>query len=101
MAWSRMADLALTDDEKERMMAPMSAESRPDYPWGLCITLTEKELEKLDLDDDVDVGDMIDLRAFGEVTGVHKSDGCCRVEIQLQRMAVENEMNEEQDGEDC
>jgi hypothetical protein len=96
-----MVDLSLTTDEQEEAMESMAPDARPRYPYGCCIFLDEKTLEKLDLDTDVDVGDTIDLRAFGEVTGVHKSGDSCRVEIQLIRMAVENEADEEPGDEEC
>jgi len=98
MSWSRLIDLELGDDEKLDMVMPMPMD-RPDYPCGLCICLTERELEKLDLDGDCEVGDVIDLRAFAAVTSVSKSEGPdgpkCRIELQIQKLAVENEMTEE------
>jgi hypothetical protein len=97
MAWSKLVDLEMTDEEKLDTMMPMPME-RPDYPCGLRLCLTESELEKMELDDDCNVGDMIDLRAFAVVTSVSKNDGpngpCCRIELQIQKMAVENEMTE-------
>ena len=101
MAWSKLVDMEMDDDEKlDRAIPDMP--SKPDYPWGLRISLTEKELKKLELDADCDIGDMIDLRAFAVVTSVSKNkmDGgeeCCRVELQIQKLAVENEMTEDED----
>lgn len=98
MAWSKLVDLELTDEDKLDAILPMPMET-PDYPCGLCICLTETEVEKLGLDFDCDVGDMVDIRAFAVVTCVNKSDGPNgprgRVELQIQKMAVENEMTEE------
>ncbi len=98
MAWSKLVDLELDDDDKLDMVMPMPMD-RPDYPCGLRICLTENELEKLNLDDDCDVGDVIDLRAFAVVTSISKNDGAggqsCRIELQIQKLAVENEMTEE------
>ena len=98
-AWSSMVDMELTDEEKLDQMMPIPLSERPDYPCGLRISLTEKELAKLDLDPDCEVGDVIDLRAFAEVTSVSKSDGpmgpCCRIELEIQRLAIENESTEE------
>lgn len=98
MAWSKLVDLELDDESKLDTVMPMPVET-PDYPYGLRICLTHRELEKLDLDDNVEVGDMIDLRAFGVVTSVSKDAGpngdkSCRIEIQLQKLAVESEMDE-------
>ena len=98
MAWGKLVSLELDDEEKLDFCAPMPCE-RPDYPYGTRISLTEKELEKLGLDADCDVGDMVDMRCFGTVTSVSKNvDGdkqSCHVEIQIERMAIENEMEEE------
>jgi hypothetical protein len=98
MAWGAgMVDLRRSDAEKEEAMSPLAYEAIRDYPPGLCIRLTKEELEKLDLDDNVDVGDTIDVRAFATVTAVHKTGEDCCVELQIERMAVENETTEEPD----
>lgn len=99
--FSKLVDVAYTPEEKAEKFGAMSAEAAPDYPFGLSITLDECTLEKLDLDDNPEVGDMIDFRAFGRVTGVRKDarDGenhTC-VEIQLTNIAVEDEDDEEPD----
>ncbi len=73
--------------------------SKPDYPWGLRISLTEKELDKLGMKADCRIGDMLDMRCFAVVTSVstHQAGGkdCARVELQIQKMAVEDEQDEE------
>jgi len=92
MAWSKMVDLELDDEDKLDALQPIPMPTKPDYPYGLKICLCGPELRKLDLDPtDCKVGDVIDLRCFGEVTSIDAN----RVEIQLQKMAVENEMTEE------
>lgn len=97
--WSKLVSLELDDEEKMDFCSPIPCE-RPDFPYGLRISLTENELEKLGLEADCDVGDMIDIRCFGTVTSVSLNDGeggkSCRIEIQIEKMAVENEMNEEE-----
>lgn len=107
MAWQTgMVDMRRTPAEKveevSEMLGGPTAAMVADYPYGLTLTLCEDELEKLNLDDNCDVGDMIDLRAFAEVTSVskHMIDGKarCRVELQITRMAVENESTEEVGG---
>ncbi len=103
MAWSALVDMEMSDDEKLDTIMPMPMD-RPDYPCGLRISLTEKDLGKLGLNQDCDIGDMVDIRAFAIVTSMNKYDGpdgaCCRVELQIQKMAVENEMTEEMGGDD-
>lgn len=99
MSWSQMADMKKSPAEKAEEIADMKSypgiENIADYPYGLTLTLGEDELEKLGLDQDCDVGDMIDVRAFAEVTSISKNKDCCRVELQIVRMAVENETTEE------
>lgn len=93
-----MVSMELTDDEKTDMMMPCLSSDRPDYPWGLRIRLTEKELEKMDIKPDCEVGEVIDLRAFAVVTSVSteqrdgKNSAC--VELQIERLAIENESTE-------
>jgi hypothetical protein len=94
MGWSKLVDMELDDEDKLDMVMPYTMD-RPDYPCGLRICLTDSELKKLGLEADCDEGDMIDIRAFGVVTSIHKEAGNCRVEIQIQKMALEEEMSEE------
>lgn len=103
MAWSKLVDMALTDAERVEQMettVPALLDRGPQYPYGLKVSLCEKELEKLRLDvSDASVGDLVDMRCFGTITSISQNDGpdgpCCRVEIQIERMAVENEETEE------
>ncbi len=95
---AKLVDMELDDESKLDMAVPEIAK-KPDYPWGLRISLTEKELAKLGLDADCDIGDMIDLRAFAVVTSVSKNkrddgDESVRVELQIEKMAAENELEE-------
>lgn len=100
MAWSRMTSMELSDEEKLDTMAcqPAALADAPEYPWGLRLTLTHRELEKLGLEADCSVGDVIDLRAFACVTGVYRTETAMgpedRVELQITDLAVENEMDE-------
>jgi len=104
--WSKMVDMELTDEEKLDMMMPCisTMSNQPDYPYGLKICLTEKEIGKLRLSADCEVGEVIDMRAFAEVTSVsvEKRDGkeTCRIELQIQRLALENESTESTGDED-
>lgn len=102
MAWSKLVDMQMTPDEREETMCvPLCDALGPQYPYGLRICLTDKELDKLGLDFDCGIGDMVDMRCFGIVTSISQNDGpdgpCGRVEIQVQRMAVENEMTESEE----
>lgn len=103
MSFSKMVNMARTPEEKAEQMHrdsfPTPVSEMQDYPYGLCVTLTEEDLEKLDLDDDCEIGDMIDLRAFARVTSVNKNQvggkDRCRVELQIEELSVENEATEE------
>ena len=104
MAWSNMTDLALTPADKAEQIGMMPTavmdQDKPQYPYGCRISLCEKELSKLNLDvQEAAVGDIVDMRCFGVITSVNQSDGpdgpCERVEIQIQKMALENEADEE------
>ena len=103
----RMVSMERTPDEKavERAQneCPPSIADMPDVPYGLCICLTEVELEKLDLEDDCEVGDLVHLFCMAKVTSVSKNDTGrgpkCRVELAITDMEVENEDTEEP-GED-
>lgn len=105
MSWGRaMTDMARSTSEKvEAMSAPIPSEAA-DYPYGLCISLDHDDLEKLDLDDNVEAGDMVHLVAFAKVTSVSKRDiggkTECRVELQIQSLAVEDENNEASGSDD-
>jgi len=95
-----MVDLELDDEDKLDANMPIPMAEKPKFPYGLRICLTHKELEKLGLDADCDIGDVIDLRAFATVTSVSNGEGefegkYCRVELQIEKLAVENEMTED------
>lgn len=105
----RMVDMARSPQEvkKDLSPAPMSSpdSSEPVYPYGLCINLSEEEIDKLGIDTgDCCIGDMIHLFAMAEVTSVseHKTktaDGsekqCCRIELQITHLGLEDEDREE------
>jgi ribosome assembly protein YihI (activator of Der GTPase) len=97
----KMVSMARSAEEKARSMMPPSMGDMPDFPYGLAISLNEDDLEKLDLDADCEVGDMIDLRAFGRVTSVSKTEvdgkSRCRVEIQIEQLGIEDEDQEDED----
>ncbi len=98
----KMVSMERTVEEKIDASLPTIA-AVPDVPYGLCISLTEVELEKLELDDDCEVGDMIDLRAMAKVTSVSKTDtGAgpkCRIELCITDLAIEDEDEEDEDEE--
>jgi len=102
-----MVDMRRTLAEKEEAAERMqpTAATQNDYPYGLCISLSQDELKKLGLEDEeVEVGDMIHLHCMAEVTSVSKSDNQqmgpqCRVELQITHIAAEDEEEENEQEE--
>lgn len=104
MSFSKMVDMRRSPQEKKEVMEGPAIADMPDYPYGLCISLGDEELEKLDLDcSDCESGDTIDLRAFAKVTSISKNDyngkQTTRIELQIVQLAVESE-DEEVEEED-
>lgn len=107
-SFTHMTDMTRTDDEKskERMESMLSSpfDHMPDVPSGLCICLTEAELEKLDLDDSAEVGDYLHGRFMARVTSVSKNDhgggAKCRIEMSLVALSIDENESTEDPGED-
>lgn len=98
MIITKMMDMTLPKETKSYPM-PVEPGDKPIYPYGLCISLCDDEIEKLNLDvTDVEVGDMLHLFAMATVTSVSKrateSGECCRIELQITHLGLEDE-NEE------
>lgn len=94
-----MVSMALDKEEQTGMMNP----SPPMYPYGLCISLCDDEIEKLNLDTtDVSVGDLIHLHAMAKVTSISQRadevDSSCRVELQIIAIACESEDEENEEA---
>jgi hypothetical protein len=95
MGWSQLADMELDDEAVMDMPMPLPMPDRPRYPCHLKGAFCDAELDKLGLDADCEVGQEFDFKGRARVTSVHKEDGCRRVEWQIEKMAVENEMEAE------
>ena len=93
MAYGKMVDLELDDEASMDYPTPLAGVTKPRQSYGLRNCLCDHELDKLKLDMP-SVGDVIDLRAFATVTSVHHSEDGRRVELQIEKMSVENEMDE-------
>lgn len=98
----KMVDMARTPDEKAEGMMP-SIGAVNDYPYGLCISFCQDEIEKLGLDtQDVEVGDMLHLFALCKVTSISKNDtgsgAKTRIEMQITHIAEENEDEENEEA---
>ncbi|MDE2233605.1 MAG: hypothetical protein KGJ90_05910 [Patescibacteria group bacterium] len=73
------------------------------YPYGLAICLEDVDLDKLDLDDDVEVGDMIHFHAMAKVSSISTRDSTegakKRVELQITHLSAEDEDLENEEDE--
>lgn len=97
-----MVDMAMDDEEKAEMISPSL--NPPKYPYGLSISLCERELEKLGVDEnDLEVGDMLHLHALAKITSVssqeHENGSHCRVELQICYLSGEDEDEENEEEE--
>ena len=95
-----MVSMEMTQTEKEEYSKP----SPPRYPYGLCISLCQDELEKLNLDDEeLQVGDMIHIHSLARVTSVSSYDSESgsnkRVELVLAYISAEDEAEEDREEE--
>lgn len=92
-----MVSMELDDEDKFDACMPVDC-PKPDYPYGLRICLTHKELAALGLEPDCDLGDMLHFKAMARVTSVSMnesaSDKSIRIEAQIEMMAVEDEDRE-------
>ena len=95
-----MIDMAKSEKEMKKEYAlntPCTDESI--YPYGLSISLSNDELDKLDMDTNCQVGDLIHMTSMAKVTSISKSETSggenCRMELQIIAIGVtENESTE-------
>lgn len=94
-----MVDMELTDEEKVNSSecAPIPCKT-PDYPWGLRLTLSARDLAKMKIDPaSIEMGGVIHLHALARITGkfeneTENSDGKdIRVEAQITHLSTESE----------
>lgn len=91
-----LVDMAYSKAEKkeEAKEYAVGPSGQPDdYPWGLCITLEKRELDKLDITDLPQVGGAIHFMATAKVTSVNQSASMSqaeetRVGLQITMMQV-------------
>jgi hypothetical protein len=104
MAWAKpMVSMELTDEEKLDTVCPVPMPSKPDYPYGLKITLTHAELEKLGCDiDDACIDGIFHLHGLARITALNKDKDAygketCRVEAQIESLSIEDEDDENEE----
>lgn len=98
-----LKSMELSDDEKLDSVMPIPTD-RPDFPYGLRLCLCGEELEKLELDPAYAVvGGMIHGHFMARITSVSISDGemssGCRLELQIESLAIESEDEEDDEPE--
>lgn len=87
-------DMAKTPEEMKEDKEEMTVGNYPQsiYPYGLCISLDNDALEKLDLSTDVDAGDQVHFQCIGKVTSVSKREtdkgSEARIEIQITHLSL-------------
>ena len=99
-----MASMELSDDDKLDAICPIPMPDRPDYPYGLCFTLTDKEFKKLNLDpSEAMEGGIFHGHFLARIKSVTHTDSngekTCRVECQIEDMAIESEDEENEEME--
>lgn len=102
-----MVDMARTPEDKAKdsmgMITPCVSDM-PDYDYGLNLSFNQESLDKLDLDEDVAVGDYIHVHGFARVTslsqqpGADKPDRICMV---MTHIALEDESEEGEDEDEA
>jgi hypothetical protein len=92
----KMVDLALSEEERADFGVPCALQSDdagPIYPYGMKVCFHRAEMDKLGLEDDCDVGDIVYLRVMGTVTSVSsnkRGDGTkdSTIEVQIEKVSV-------------
>lgn len=99
---SPMVDMANSKDDTEGMDCMPSASSYPKYPWGLCLNLCEKEMEKLGIDfSSLETGDILHFHSLAVVISkssneTQDGDPHYSVSLQITHMSGESEDEENQ-----
>lgn len=100
----RLVDMAKSAKEMVQDAIAPAMVNESVYPYGLCISLTHDELEKLGMDADCEVGDVLHMHCFAKVTSVNKRDtGAgpeCRIELQITHISAEDESEEDEAAEE-
>lgn len=102
MTMPAFVDMAM-DPEETKEVSPMpDMGAQPIYPWGLSIRLTQDELEKLDMEDECEVGDLVCFKSLAKVTSVTKNDTTegSKTNIELQIIGIELDGCHDEDDED-
>lgn len=93
-----MQSMELDDEAKLDACLPMPC-ALPDFPYGLRLSLTEKEFDKLGIDPAAAmVGGICHGHFMARICSVSANEGSdgntCRVELQIESLAIESEDDE-------
>jgi hypothetical protein len=90
----RLVSLTRTPEERIGSLGPSLMEN--DYAPGMCITLSDSELEKLDIsDENVKPGEMLHMKVLIEVKSAHHDANGCSICAQIIAACVEDESLED------
>lgn len=96
---TKLVDMAYDDEESYETAMPISMPDKPDYPYGLRICLSEKELKKLGLDSAEaaeGMGGTVRGQFVAKITSasvdVREGDEThSRIELQITEMVIEGD----------
>lgn len=92
MAWTKFKSMEYDDEDSLDAPMPIAMLDKPQYPYGLRICLTDKELTKAGIAEDCDAGDTIELLIRAKVTSKTVTDSddghCARIELQITDIAT-------------
>lgn len=105
--FSVMKDMKFTPEETldcDMPAAICTSPVRDQYPYGLRISLTEKELPKLGITlKDLAVGGMVHGHFIARITSISEDDRAdgmsCRCELQIESLCLESEDEENEEEE--
>lgn len=102
-----MISMEMTAEERAENSPVISGTTQydgPKYPYGLCLSLGEDELNKLEVDfESLEVGETYHLFIMAKVTAKSASEResgepCKRVELQVTHMGAESEDKENEEA---
>ena len=95
-----MHSMELDDEERYESASPVIPQGS-EYPYGLRICITDKELAKLDLDPEyAERGGLVHGHFLARITSVTHHESGSRIEMQIENLAIESEDEEDDENEE-